>query len=272
MATDTPKTQTQIEPKPAAPQAAAQPPHNRYDRMRTLIDTRKHELTALLPGTFGSQEARKEAVARFCRQLLTACERSPALLDPDKCQPDSFWLAALNIAALGLDPSGASGEAAIVPFKGRATPMVMVRGYIVLALRSGAAKAIEHQVVCAADQFDYEFGTSPYIRHKPALADRGPPVAVWAIATLPSGERVFEIMGWSAIEAIRARSRAATDGPWVTDPLEMGRKTVVRRIAKRLPWNAADDMIERMLTVQRADDDAFGIIDVTTERPPIQQA
>jgi len=37
------------------------------------------------------------------------------------------------------------------------------------------------------------------------------------------------------IEAVRRRSRAADDGPWVTDWSEMARKTVVRRGSKYLP-------------------------------------
>jgi recombinational DNA repair protein RecT len=39
------------------------------------------------------------------------------------------------------------------------------------------------------------------------------------------------------IDAIRARSRAKSDGPWVTDYPEMARKTAIRRLTKFLPMS-----------------------------------
>jgi phage RecT family recombinase len=215
-------------------------------------------VTQLLPGTYGTKEAKGEAVARFCRQLMTAVDRNPTLLD---CNRNSFWIAGLAIAGVGLDPSGTTGEAAIVPFKGVATPMIMARGYVVLAIRSGAAKKIEHGVVCEGDQFDYEQGSNAYVRHRIALGNRGAPIAVWAIAVLPTGESVTEIMNWEEVNAIRLRSRSADKGPWSTDPLEMGRKTVLRRIMKRLPWNA-DDLMGQLIEVQKVEDNTFGLGDL----------
>lgn len=223
-----------------------------------MLRGRSNEVLQLLPGTFGSDVEKKEAVARFLRQLIMATDKNLALLD---CSPASFFSAALALAACGLDPSGNNGESAIVPFKGVATPMVMARGYVMMAIRSGAAKAIDHGVVCEGDQFDYELGTNAYIRHRPALNNRGEAVAVWCFAVLPTGEKIFEVMGWDEVEAIRARSRSANNGPWVTDPLEMGRKTVLRRIMKRIPWNS-DDLMDRLVSVQKAEDGAFGLPDL----------
>ena len=47
-------------------------------------------------------------------------------------------------------------------------------------------------------------------------------------------------MSTKEINAIRARSKAANDGPWVTDWSEMGRKTVLRRSSKY--WPSMDEM------------------------------
>lgn len=236
-----------------------------YERTESLLRSRGNMLAQLIPGVVGNADAKKEATARFMRQVMTACQKNSALLD---AHPESLWLAACNVAATGLDPSGQTGEAALVPYKGTVTPIIMSRGYIVLALRSGAARAIEHNVVCEGDVFDYEFGSAPFLRHKPALVNRGKPVAVWAIATLASGEKVYEVMGWGEVEAIRARSKSAERGPWATDPLEMGRKTVLRRIAKRLPWNSTDNLVEKMLEIQAADDATFGLDDERSEIKP----
>ncbi len=244
-----------IQPAPAARDIRSE--------FAAMVSTRGGELRQLLPGANGDTKERNDALAKFQRQLMTAIDKNPALLD---CSPRSFWLASLNIAALGLDPSGNNGEAAIVPFKGVATPMIMARGYVVLAIRSGAAKAIEHNAVCENDLFDYELGSNAYVRHKPALRDRGELIAVWAIATLPTGEKVYEVIGWDEVAAIRARSRSANNGPWVTDPAEMGRKTVLRRIMKRLPWSD-DDMMGTLVTVQKDEDAAFGLPELRQSEP-----
>ena len=54
-------------------------------------------------------------------------------------------------------------------------------------------------------------------------------------AELNDGAKVFEVMSIKEINAIRARSKSKTSGPWFTDFAEMCRKTVVRRGTKYLP-------------------------------------
>jgi recombination protein RecT len=45
-------------------------------------------------------------------------------------------------------------------------------------------------------------------------------------------------MTMEEIEAVRKRSRAGENGPWVTDAGEMRKKTVIRRHSKKLPLSA----------------------------------
>jgi len=52
---------------------------------------------------------------------------------------------------------------------------------------------------------------------------------------LKDGGYDFEWMWRREIDAIRRSSKAAGDGPWVTHYEEMAKKTVIRRLAKRLP-------------------------------------
>jgi recombination protein RecT len=52
---------------------------------------------------------------------------------------------------------------------------------------------------------------------------------------LVDGGGEFEVLSVAEVEAIRARSRAAKGGPWVTDWDAMARKTAVRQLAKWLP-------------------------------------
>lgn len=53
-------------------------------------------------------------------------------------------------------------------------------------------------------------------------------------------------MSLGEIEKVRKVSRAATNGPWVEWWEEMARKTVLRRLSKRLPMSTdVDDLIRR---------------------------
>jgi recombination protein RecT len=241
-----------IQPRPVQ---QVQPQRDLRGEVADMVKIRGGELLQLLPDANGTDKERRDSLARFQRQIMVAVDKNPALLD---CGQRGLWLAFLHLASLGLDPSGNNGESAVVPFKGVATPMIMARGYVMLAIRSGAAQAIDHGAVCEGDLFDYELGSDAYIRHKPALRNRGDLIAVWAVAVLPSGQKVYEVIGWDEVEGIRARSRSGEKGPWVTDPAEMGRKTVLRRIMKRLPWSS-DDMMDRLVQAQSAEDAAIGI-------------
>jgi len=62
-------------------------------------------------------------------------------------------------------------------------------------------------------------------------------IAAYGAAKFKDGEGHFEVMYKADIEAIRTRSRAKDDGPWITDYDEMARKTVIRRLCKYLPMN-----------------------------------
>jgi recombinational DNA repair protein RecT len=73
----------------------------------------------------------------------------------------------------------------------------------------------------------------------PIGVDRGETQLYYAVARFKGGEiNDFEIMTPSEIEAIRKRSKAKDKGPWVTDFDEMAKKTVLKRLLKRLPMSS----------------------------------
>ena len=69
-------------------------------------------------------------------------------------------------------------------------------------------------------------------------APRGKVFAAWARCRFKDGTEISEVMDRDEIEAVRKRSRAANDGPWVTDWNEMAKKTVFRRLSKWIPLSA----------------------------------
>lgn len=178
---------------------------------------------------------------RLTRIVLTECRKTPELR---KCNPQSFFGAVLQCAQLGLEPGSALGHCYLLPYgngkarDGRPNCQLIIgyRGMIDLARRSGQIVSINAYCVHQEDEFVYELGLHPDIKHRPsAKANRGPVTYVYAVAQLQGGGVQFEVMSRAEIEAVRSQSKAGTRGPWVTHWEEMARKTVVRRLFKYLP-------------------------------------
>jgi recombination protein RecT len=168
------------------------------------------------------------------RATLTYAQKNPGVF---KCTRESIAKCLLDCAALGLLPDGTLGTAYLVPYKTTCTLIIGYRGLIELARRSGQLTSIEAHVVLEGDEFRCEFGLEPVLKHVPRIdggADRKV-VAAYAIAHFKDGGHHAEVMSKTDVDAIRNRSRAGGNGPWVTDYAEMAKKTVVRRLMKYLP-------------------------------------
>lgn len=174
--------------------------------------------------------------ATFARWCMTALRRNPDLMTKNF---PSLIGAMVQSAQLGLDPSGVTGQSYLVPFGQEVTLLPGYRGLIALAYRGGQIAAIDAHVVYEHDSFDYEYGTSGFVRHKPAKGERGKLRAAYAVAKIKGGETVFEVMEADDIRKVKASSASARSksSPW-NDPNsepEMWRKCPIRRLCKRLP-------------------------------------
>jgi recombination protein RecT len=181
-------------------------------------------------------------VERFMRVVMTAVNSDPDLLRADK---HSLFEAAVKAAQDGLLPDKRDG--AFVIFKDKVQWMPMVGGILKKVRNSGELKSIAAHVVYSGDEFRYELGDEERIEHRPNLfGDRGEPIAVYAVAHTKDGGIYREIMSTKDVEKVRAVSRAKNNGPWKEWWDEMARKTVIRRLAKRLPMSSdLDDIIRR---------------------------
>ena len=178
---------------------------------------------------------------RMTRTLINAISTTPQLA---KCSPASIFLSSIKAFTLGLEPNGALSEGYLVPFwnskKGQneAQFMPSYRGLQNLARRSGEISNIYSKAVYEKDIFEVEEGTERKIIHKPDYTkNRGMAVCYYAVFVLKTGEVDFEVMSIDEINAIRARSKSADTGPWVTDYDEMAKKTVMKRLLKRSPMS-----------------------------------
>lgn len=172
---------------------------------------------------------------RFIRVALTAMTRVPKL---SQCDQASFFQCLLTLSALGLEPDGR--RAHLIPFENRKRQVtecqliVDYKGLVELAMRSGEVSNIHADVVCETDEFEFDRGV--LVKHKIDFRKpRGEVYAVYAIARFKDGGEKCEVMTRQDVEAVRHRSRAGNNGPWVTDWNEMAKKTVFRRLSKWLP-------------------------------------
>lgn len=195
---------------------------------------------------------------RMMRVALMTISRTPALA---QCTPHSLLNAFMTASQLGLEIGGVLGEAYLVPYKTEATFILGYRGMINLARRSGQIQSIEAQVVREGDHFEFEYGLETRFRHKPMTGPGAPISYAWALARFKDGGHQLDVMTIDEINAVRKRSRASSNGPWVTDFAEMAKKTVVRRLAKYLPLSP-----EERDAIEASDKGEFGeFIDVKGE-------
>ncbi len=206
-----------------------------------VVSEIRHNLETLRP-QFAMALPRHIDAQKFERVAMTAINANPDLLAADR---KTLFGACMRAAQDGLLPDGREG--ALVVFKGRVQWMPMIAGILKRVRQSGELLSIAAHVVHARDEFAYRLGDHESIDHVPYLdGERGPPRLVYAIAKTKDGGVYREIMTLEEIEQVRAVSRARDGGPWSTWWGEMAKKTVLRRLAKRLPMATdADELLRR---------------------------
>jgi len=180
---------------------------------------------------------------RLLRVAMTAIQNTPKLLE---CDRTSLFSAIMTCAQLGLEPDGVLGQAYLVPFAGKVQFIPGYKGLISLARNSGDVVSIAAHEVCKNDHFVFAFGLDEKLEHVPARGDRGEIEYFYAIARFKDGGRHWDVMTRAEVEIVRNRSAGWQSAvkfnkqdrsPWSTDFAEMGKKTVIRRIAKYLPMS-----------------------------------
>ena len=207
---------------------------------------------------------------RFVRIAIMAITRTPKLAE---CDQASFFGALMTLSQLGLEPDGR--RAHLIPFRNtkrncmECQLIVDWKGLAELAMRSGMVSYLHADIVSDGDLFEYDMGR--VVKHVPWFLrrdeskpqDPGDVIAAYAFAEFKDGTRKAEVLSIREVEGIRARSKSADSGPWVTDWSEMAKKTAFRRLSKWLPLSPEfRDAVDK-------DDEASGI---TTTVEDLQHA
>jgi len=199
--------------------------------MQDYIKTMQGEIAKALPSVMTPE--------RFTRITLSALSTNPQLCETT---PSSFLGAMMTAAQLGMEPNTPLGQAYLIPFrnKGKLECQFQLgyKGLIDLAYRSGEVSVIQAHVVYENDDFDYEYGLNPDIKHIPAKSDRGAPIFFYAMFKTKDGGFGFEVM---SIEDVRAHAKkysqsfSSSYSPWSKNFEEMAKKTVLKKVLKYAP-------------------------------------
>ncbi len=201
--------------------------------VKQFMDSQKSLIQKVLPNTITPE--------RMLGIFTMILKSTPAL---SQCSQRSLIGAVIQTAQLGLQP-GNIGHIYLVPFKNKGINEVQLiigyKGFVELVNRSGKASILNAEVVYENDDFQYEQGLNPILRHIPASGNRGEKAGVYCIAkNLIANEKVFIYLQKEDIEKVRKSSKAKDSdySPWKTWPDEMWKKTAVKRIVKLLPLSA----------------------------------
>lgn len=207
-----------------------------FGSVRDFFDSQKGAIGAVLP--------KHVTPDRMLRIALGALRTTPKL---QEAKVETLFGAVMQCAQLGLEPNTPLGHAYLIPFQNRQKNEMEIqivfgyKGLIDLARRSGQIVSIAAHEVCENDEFHFSYGLDETLSHTPAMTDRGHVVAFYAVAKLVGGGHAFEVMSADEVNRIRdasnnyafAREKGKT--VWGQHYVEMGRKTVLRRLVKYLP-------------------------------------
>lgn len=202
--------------------------------IQMLLKDNWEQISALVPQHMTS--------ARLFQMSVNAINHTPELLE---ASPETLLSCVMKCAALGLEPSAVDGlgNCYILPYRnhGRMEAQFILgyTGMLRLIRNSGQIESIEARVVREGDVFEFEYGLDEKLRHVPSLSSNGEITHVYCLAKFKDGGHYMEVMTKDEVDAVKKRSRASKNGPWVTDYEAMARKTVIRRSFKYLPVSVA---------------------------------
>lgn len=246
--------------------------------MATQEQTKQMVAKAEIKTVFDFLEQKRDMIAKALPNTITP-ERliglftmilrgAPGLAE---CSQSSLIAAVVGTVQLGLQP-GNIGHVYLVPFNNKQKDgsfrkevqlIIGYKGLCQLVNNSKEACVLTAEVVKAKDEFEYEFGLNPKLRHVPASGDRGETIGAYAIAkNLLANEKVFVYLQREELDKVRASSKAGSSSfsPWNTWAEEMEKKTAVKRLCKLLPLSAetqrkisADETIKTRIEPEMAD-------------------
>lgn len=183
--------------------------------------------------------ADEKKVNRFMTSVMSDVQRVPKLLE---CEPHSLVNSYMMMAELNLMPSGVTGEAYVLPYKGKAQFQLGYQGLITLFYRAGI-DGIHADIVRENDKISYVNGKITHeVDINASMEKRGKAVGAYVIVNY-EGQELGKYMNGEDILAHGkkfSQSFSSEYSPWKeeNDPeLWMWKKTVLKQASKLIPKN-----------------------------------
>jgi len=196
------------------------------DTVKALVDSLQDQIKVALPKQIDPD--------RMIRVFVTELKRNPKLLE---CNQLSLMAALMRSSQLGLEP-GPLGQCHLVPYGKEVEFQISYKGMIELVRRSGNLKTIDGECVFEKDEFSYQKGLHPDLKHVPCLdEDRGALKAVYCVVNFNDGGTYFNVLGKAAVMKSKkaSKSSGSPHSPWNTWEDEMWLKTAIKKAFKFLP-------------------------------------
>ena len=173
--------------------------------------------------------------AAYAQVVLTAISTTPGIL---VCSPMSIRRSIRKCAILGILPDG--DQASIVPFKKTAQLVLGYKGMLDLCREAIPGVSIVVEAVTDTDDFECIEGLKPILKH--VIDETGERCteknfrACYALAWMPGNLMPERAVMWRKdIEHIRTEYTPDSSKAWVREYAEQAKKTVLRRLGKKLP-------------------------------------
>lgn len=239
-------------------------------KRKTAVMSLKRAMEDLIPEWDGALANVGMTAGQIIAGVVQAIRQNPALLDAGA---DSIMRAAGRAVSLGLDISGATGEAWLVgPFQKydkisrqkvpTAELWVGVRGSVALATRDASVRLVRPCVAYEGDEFEVDpLSPDRPIHHRP-MGKSNRPIAWYTLIFLTSGAVHYGVVWAGEIQDLQAQAQDRLQGgykasPWATEPGAMGQVQSVRRAVKWAPRSVSDShraaLLTRPLEIEPAD-------------------
>lgn len=199
------------------------------DAIQRLFENYKPLIAQVLP-----QHLKVERVIGI---MVSTLSKNPKLAE---CTLPSVIGGVITSSILGLELNTPLQQCFLIPYSNggnmEAEFQLGYKGMSDIAYRNPNVLTIETEDVRENDEFDYEKGLDPFLKHKPAKNNRGNLTHAYAIVRLKSGGVVFTVLNKSQIESVRMRSKGGKSNysPWNNkideDYAKMARKTALRSL------------------------------------------
>lgn len=172
---------------------------------------------------------------RLARLAITLCRKDDKL---NTANPNAVCACVMVAGQLGLEIGSEIGHAYMFVDKNGPVLRIGYKGYIAMALRNPSISHIDVQAVYEGDAFEVVLGSTPKIIHRPNMTAPKTDAKLthtYAVVHFKDCEPMVEWMTRAEIEKAKAVAKSgAVWGQWYG---EQARKTVIRRMCKRLQFS-----------------------------------